>query len=152
MNAGVEIRQATRADLDSLVPLFDTYRRFYRQPSEPERVKRFLCNRFEQNDSVIFLAFERTVAIGFAQLYPSLSSVSMGRIFILNDLFVVPEARGRGAGTALLQAAANYGRQAGAVRLVLSTETGNAQAQSVYEKFGWKRDTAFYVYQLKLER
>ena len=95
-------------------------------------------------------AFEDAAAIGFTQLYPSFSSGAMARIFILNDLFVAPEARQRGVGSALLQAAAQYGRRIGAVRLVLSTEVTNTTAQSVYERMGWKRDTVFCVYQLAL--
>lgn len=43
----IEVRQATAADLDQLVPLFDAYRQFYRQPSEPEQARRFLLERFE---------------------------------------------------------------------------------------------------------
>jgi GNAT superfamily N-acetyltransferase len=146
----VEVRQATVADLNLVVPLFEAYRRFYRQPSEPERARRFLLERFGHNQSVIFLAFEDAVAIGFTQLYPSFSSGAMARIFILNDLFVSPEARRRGAGAALLQAAAQYGRRVGALRLVLSTEITNTTAQSVYERMGWKRDDVFCVYQLAL--
>jgi len=72
----------------------------------------------------------------------------MAPILILNDLFVAPEARRRGAGSVLLQAAAEYGRRVGALRLVLSTEVTNTAAQSVYERMGWKRDTVFCVYQL----
>jgi GNAT superfamily N-acetyltransferase len=147
---GVEIRQATVADLDTIVPLFDAYRRFYRQPSEPERARQFLLDRFGHNQSIIFLAFADATAIGFTQLYPSFSSSAMARIFILNDLFVIPEARRRGAGLALLYAAAEYGRRVGALRLVLSTEETNTTAQSLYEKVGWKRDTVFRVYQLTL--
>jgi GNAT superfamily N-acetyltransferase len=146
----VEVREATGADLDSLVPLFDSYRQFYRQPSEPERARRFLLERIEHHQSVIFLSFEGAVATGFTQLFPSFSSGAMARIFILNDLFVAPEARGRGAGSALLHAAAEYGRSAGALRLVLSTEVTNTTARSVYEKLGWTRDTVFCVYQLTL--
>src|ERR1700686_1650856 len=109
---GVEIRQATVGDLDLLGPLFDAYRQFYRQPSEPERARRFLLDRFGHNQSIIFLAFaEDAAAIGFTQLYPSFSSGAMARILILNDLFVTPEARRRGVGLALLQAAAEYGRR-----------------------------------------
>lgn len=147
---GNEIRQAIVADLDLIVPLFDAYRQFYRQPSDPERARRFLLERFEHNQSVIFLSFDGAAAIGFAQLYPSFSSGSMARLFILNDLFVAPEARGRGGGAALLDAAAEYGRRVGALRLVLSTEVSNTTAQSVYERLGWKRDTAFFTYQLAL--
>lgn len=147
---GISVRQATVADLDLLVPMFDAYRQFYRQPSDPEKARRFLLDRYEHGQSVIFVCFEGDAAIGFTQLYPSFSSGAMARIFILNDLFVVPAARGRGAGSALLHAAADYGRRVGALRLVLSTEVTNATAQSVYEKSGWKRDTAFYVYNLAL--
>ena len=146
----LECRRATAADLDLLVPLFDAYRQFYRLPSAPERARRFLLERFENDQSVIFLAFEAAAAIGFTQLYPSFSSGAMAPILILNDLFVAPEARRRGAGSVLLQAAAEYGRRVGALRLVLSTEVTNTAAQSVYEKMGWKRDTVFCVYQLAL--
>lgn len=146
----MQIRRASVEHLDALVPLFDAYRQFYRQPSAPEQAYRFLLDRFEHKESIIFLALTETAAIGFTQLYPSFSSAAMSRIFILNDLFVAPEARRRGAGTALLQAAAEYGRRAGAVRLVLSTELTNTGAQSVYEKAGWKRDTVFCTYHLSL--
>src|SRR5579863_1472884 len=117
MRDGVRVRQATVKDLDLLVPLFDAYRQFYRQRSDPDRARRFLLERFEQSQSVILLAFQGDAAIGFTQLYPSFSSGAMARIFILNDLFVDPGARGRGVGSALLRAAAEYGRGAGAVRL-----------------------------------
>jgi GNAT superfamily N-acetyltransferase len=146
----MEIRQATLADLNLLVPLFDAYRQFYRKPADPERARRFLSERIEHHQSVIFLAFDGAAAIGFTQLYPSFSSTAMAPIFILNDLFVATEARGRGAGAALLVAAADYGRRNGAVRLVLSTEVANTAAQSVYERLGWKRDADFFVYQLEV--
>lgn len=148
--AAIQIRQATIEDLDQLVPLFDAYRQFYRQPSNPDGARRFLRDRFEHQQSVIFLALAGNEPVGFTQLYPSFSSGSMARIFVLNDLFVAPPGRKRGTGSALLQAAADYGRHVGAVRLVLSTETGNTVAQSLYEGLGWKRDTAFFVYQLGL--
>jgi GNAT superfamily N-acetyltransferase len=146
----LSVRQATVADLPLLVPLFDAYRQFYRSPADPQGAKRFLMQRFERNESVVFLAFDGAAVVGFTQLYPSFSSVAMAPIFILNDLFVTPEARGCGAGSALLHAAADYGRTSGAVRLVLSTEVANTTAQSVYERLGWKRDTVFYTYQFGL--
>ncbi len=149
-NSKVDVRQATVEDLDLLVPLFDAYRQFYRQPSEPERARQFLRQRFEHNQSVIFIALDGETAVGFTQLYPSFSSGAMARIFVLNDLFVAPEARGRGAGSALLRKAAEYGRDVRALRLTLSTEITNKTAQSVYEALGWKRDTTFCGYELSL--
>ena len=146
----MEIRQATVADVDLIVPLFDAYRQFYRQPSDPERARRFLLARFEHNQSIILLAFAAGVLIGFTQLYPSFSSGAMARILILNDLYVDPAARKQGAASALLAAAADYGRRIGAIRLELSTELSNTTAQAVYERMGWKRDTVFCTYRLAL--
>lgn len=142
------VRQAAISDIDDLVPLFDGYRQFYRQPSEPDRIRQFLRDRFEHNQSVIFIALKNGAAIGFIQLYPSFSSGALARIYVLNDLFVNPQARRTGAGTALLEAAEDYGRRTGALRLVLSTEVKNTTAQALYEKLGWKRNTGFCTFQI----
>lgn len=147
----VTVRQATIFDLDLLVPLFDLYRQFYRRPSDPDLARRFLRERFERNESIVFLAtLGNGAAVGFTQLFPSFSSAAAARIFILNDLFVRPEARRMGAGSQLLSAAADFGRTAGAVRLTLSTEITNEAAQALYEAEGWKRQTDFYTYNLAL--
>jgi GNAT superfamily N-acetyltransferase len=145
-----EVRQATVCDLDIVVPLFDAYRQFYRHPTDPDGARRFLLERFAHNQSVILIAFNDDAAIGFTQLYPSFSSGAMARVFVLNDLFVSQGARGRGIASALLDAAADYGRRVGAIRLTLSTELTNKTAQSVYERKGWQRDLQFCAYQLEL--
>jgi hypothetical protein len=90
------VRQATIVDLDLLVPLFDAYRRFYRKAGDPDLARRFLLERFQHNESIVFVAFdEGGSAVGFTQLFPSFSSASAARILILNDLFVDPAARRR---------------------------------------------------------
>ena len=144
------IRRAHVEDLDVVAPLFDAYRQFYRMPADLEGGRRFLRERMERDESVIFVALEEGRAVGFTQLYPSFPSGAMARIFILNDLFVASEARRSGVGSALLRTAADFGRGQGARRLVLSTELTNTVAQSLYENNGWKRDTVFCVYQLAL--
>src|SRR6266853_4704090 len=90
----IAVRQATIFDLEIVVPMFDAYRQFYRKPGDVELARRFLRERFEHNQSIIFVAVrEDGSAAGFTQLYPSFSSASASRILILNDLFVVAEAR-----------------------------------------------------------
>jgi GNAT superfamily N-acetyltransferase len=106
--------------------------------------------RFEHNQSVIFVAVKDGGLVGFTQLYPSFSTGALARIYVLNDLFVDAGVRRAGAGAALLEAAAEYARRVGAVRLVLSTELTNAAAQTLYEKLGWKRNIEFCTYQLGL--
>lgn len=150
MSATARIARATLADVDALAALFDGYRRFYRQFSDPAGAREFLAERLRRDESVIFLASDDTGALGFTQLYPSFTSAGMGRTFILNDLFVDDEARGRGVATALLRRAAGFARESGAARLTLSTETTNTAAQALYAREGWQRDDAFLTYTLPL--
>ena len=148
----VAVRQATVFDLDLVAPLFDAYRRFYRKPGDLGLARRFLLERFQHNQSVVFLAVRPDgSAVGFTQLFPSFSSASAARILILNDLFVLPEARRKKVGSLLLAAAARFGRAVGVVRLTLSTEVTNEAAQALYETEGWTRHTDFYVYNLALD-
>jgi ribosomal protein S18 acetylase RimI-like enzyme len=148
----ITVRQAVVADLDALVPLFDAYRRFYGKDSAPAAARRFLLDRFDHGESVLLIAEADGRPAGFTQLYPSFSSLSMGRIFVLNDLFVDAAARRLGVGSRLLDAAAGFARALDAVALTLSTATGNTAAQALYEGAGWQRDTAFYTYDLRLAR
>jgi GNAT superfamily N-acetyltransferase len=148
---GVRTRAAVASDLDALAPLFDGYRQFYGQPPDLARARAFLAERLAKGDSLIIAAVaENDAPIGFTQLYPSFSSVRAARIFILNDLFVAPAARGTRAGVALLEAAKAHARARGAVRLTLSTAHDNARAQSVYERNGWQRDSHFWHYDFAL--
>ena len=89
-------------------------------------------------------------ALGFTQLYPSFSSVAARRIWILNDLYVLPAARGQGVGRAVLEAAKTHALATGAHRLDLSTAHDNP-AQKLYEAAGYTRDNHFHHYSLPLD-
>jgi ribosomal protein S18 acetylase RimI-like enzyme len=145
------VHQATIDDLDAVVPLFDAYRQFYRQPGDHERARQFLRERYAHAESTIFLAVDAEgTALGFTQLYPVFSSVRCVRCYLLNDLFVAPAARKRGVGAKLLTAAAAFARANGAASMSLSTATDNSAAQQLYESLGWKRETGFLEYHLTL--
>lgn len=144
------IQQATARDLDQLAPLFDAYRQFYGQQSDIPAARAFLLDRFRHSESVIFMATDDGKAIGFTQLYPSFSSISVARIYVLSDLFVASNVRKKGTGRKLLEAAVDFGRLVGACQLTLETAKTNLTAQSLYESCGWTRDTEFYVYQITL--
>ena len=144
-------RQAVWKDLDTVAILFDGYRQFYGQTSDLAAALGFLKARFEHGQSTIFLAESDGQAVGFTQLYPSFSSVSMARVFVLNDLYVIPTARRLGVGQSLLNATAVHAKQLGAVRLSLTTAVDNQSAQALYESQGWGRDQKFYTYHLALK-
>ncbi|MBI1277661.1 MAG: GNAT family N-acetyltransferase [Anaerolineaceae bacterium] len=144
------IIRATIEHLDLVAPLFDGYRQFYKQPSNLDGARQFIKDRLIRHESVIFLALMDDAGLGFTQLYPSFSSTSMNRLWILNDLFVSPNGRRQGIGEALLERARQFAVENGAKGLMLETAVTNTTAQKLYERLGWKRDTEYYVYNLTL--
>jgi GNAT superfamily N-acetyltransferase len=109
-----------------------------------------LQERLEKSDSTIFVANNDGQIVGFTQLYPSFSSVSMKRIWILNDLFVRETDRNKGVAKLLMNVAADFARETGAIRIILSTQTSNSSAQVLYESLGYTKNEEFDRYQLKL--
>ena len=138
------IRRAKKKDIDDLSVLFDKYRIFYKQRSDVDNAMSFLKKRMKRKESVIFVAEERDELIGFTQLFPIFSSVSMKRTWLLNDLYVNEKARGIGAASALLNAAKEFGAETKSKWLLLQTAADNFTAQKVYEKNGWVKETDFF--------
>lgn len=141
----MEIIQAGAGQLEALVPLLDGYRVFYRQPSDTRACRAFLQERFHSKDSVIFMAREADRALGFTQLYPSFSTVSLQPLLILNDLYVHPTHRGMGVGAALLARAQAYCAEKGCKGLALETAPGNP-ARELYERLGWEPESHCFHY------
>lgn len=138
------IRRAKKKDLEQLSVLFDKYRIFYKQESDVDTARIFLKKRMKRKESVIFVAEEREQLVGFTQLFPIFSSVSMKRTWLLNDLYVNERSRGIGAATALLNAAKEFGAKTNSKWLLLQTAADNSTAQKVYEKNGWIKETDFF--------
>ncbi|MBY5926978.1 MULTISPECIES: GNAT family N-acetyltransferase [unclassified Halomonas] len=144
------IRPATTADLDRLSELFDSYRVFYDQPSDPAAARDFLSTRLALADSRILVCEADGGLTGFVQLYPTLSSVRLGPRWTLADLFVAPQGRGKGVGRSLMKAAVRLAEEHGVGQLTLLTQTHNHTAQRLYEALGWQRNDAFFGYTLTL--
>jgi GNAT superfamily N-acetyltransferase len=146
------VRQASPADADLVAPLFDAYRQFYEQPSDPALARAFIGERLAHGESVIFLAERGDRPVGFVQLFPLFSSTAARprRLWLLNDLYVAPEARGSGVARALMQRARRLAEETDAVGLELATAHTNVAAQQLYESLGWRRDEKFPRYELAL--
>jgi ribosomal protein S18 acetylase RimI-like enzyme len=147
------VRRAGPADADAIAPLFDAYRQFYARPSDLPLARRFVADRLERDESVIFLAERDGRAVGFVQLYPVFSSTAPHprRLWLLNDLYVAPEARGAGVARALMAAARRMAEATGACGLELVTARSNVAAQRLYRSLGWRQDDAFLRFELGLE-
>lgn len=146
----MQISQATIEQLDDVAFLFDQYRIFYQQKSDLKKSKEFIRERLNHCESVIFMATENEHPLGYIQLFPSWSSVSMRRVWILNDLFVLPQHRNQGIAKSLMNKAKKHAMSTNATRLILATETTNKIGQNLYEAMGYSRFNGFYHYVLKL--
>jgi ribosomal protein S18 acetylase RimI-like enzyme len=145
------VRRAAAADAALVAPLFDAYRRFYGLASDLVLSRRYLTERLERGESVVLLAeAPGGEALGFVQMYPTFSSLRAARVFVLYDLYVVPEARRHGVARRLMEAAVDEARAEGAAALSLQTARTNHAAQRLYESLGWKRDEEFLEYALSV--
>ena len=137
--------KAGASDSQLIAPLFDAYRVFYGQVSDPDAAATFIEGRLKKGQSVLFYASLNGQAVGFVHLYPTFSSVSMQHFYILNDLFVAPEFRGQKIGEGLLNKAKAFCETDGGKGLALETAVNNP-AQKLYERLDWKKDTEFFHY------
>lgn len=144
----MKIINASIDDLEITATLFDLYRQFYEQKSDLNSAKEFLSERINKNESVIFLAMDENTnrGMGFVQLYPAFSSVSMKRLWILNDLFVHENYRKQGVAEALIEKSKELAKETKAKGLMLETHNLNANAQRLYDKTGFKKDEDYFRY------
>jgi ribosomal protein S18 acetylase RimI-like enzyme len=155
---GFVIERARVEDADSIAPLFDAYRQFYGAASDLRSARAFITARLERDESVVLLAralprpSEASSAVGFAQLYPSFSSVSLGPIIVLNDLFVLPSWRRSSVARSLIEETARHGERVGAIRIHLSTQLTNAPARRLYQSLDFVADQEFVHLSLALGR
>ncbi|MEP7064785.1 MAG: GNAT family N-acetyltransferase [Gemmatimonadota bacterium] len=152
------IEQADVDDVEHIAPLFDAYRQFYGAPPDLAAAHAFLAARLARAESVVLLARALTTAtqpaavVGFAQLYPSFSSVSLGPIVVLNDLFVIPSWRRSSVARSLIAATVRHGERVGAIRIHLSTQTSNAPALGLYRALDFDTDVEFTHMSLDVRR
>ena len=144
--SSITVRQANFSDLEELAKLFDQYRVFQDKKSDLSAARSFLRARFDHGESVVFIAHESSAPLGFAQLYPSYSSTSLARVFILNDLFVHENRRRKGVASKLLGELESYAWSHGAARVTLNVARDNRPGQELYEAQGWSEDAQFLMY------
>jgi len=140
------IIEAELEDIDQLAELFDYYRIFYQQLSDLQGAKQFLTDRISNGESKIYIAIHSDAIIGFVQLYPIFSSTKMKRMWLLNDLFVLSEYRGRGISKQLIEHCKLFCEANHASGLLLETAKSNEVGNCLYPKAGFKLDTDHNYY------
>lgn len=146
----MNVAPVSPAEFEQLLPLIADYQRFYRAEPDEGRNREFF-HRFlaPSDDGLLLGARGEDGFLGYACLYWHFSSTRAIEAVLMNDLFVVAEARGQGVGRALIEASAAVGRERGAAVLEWSTEPGNATAQRLYDSTGAER-SEWVSYEIEL--
>ncbi|GEL98199.1 GNAT family N-acetyltransferase [Cellulomonas terrae] len=124
----------------AVVELFVAYRHFYGRLDTDEDARTFLRRRVQTQDSFVWAALAGDDVAGFVQVYPAHTSLDLGTVWWLNDLFVAPAARSLGAGRALVQHVIDEAATHGVSEVRLETQPENATARALYERLGFTVD------------
>lgn len=148
------VRVARKADHESLVDLFAAYCQFYKLTHSRARIARFVGKRLGARPRRTWVVPNgRNVEVplaGFAQVYETISTLSLARVWVLNDLYVHASARGQGVGRALVEQVVKEAKRSGAARVDLATQVGNRSARALYDSMGFAPSKGFVEYSLAL--
>lgn len=140
----IAARLATESDAESLVHLILEWDSHYfpdRPRPAPAAVREMLSAiRADKEFGTVFaLAFTGSEPAGFASFAVIHPDVQLKSVIFLREIFVLPRARGKGIGRALLGCVARFVRQKGGGRMDLATGDHNHGAQRFYESLGAQR-------------
>lgn len=156
------IVRADRTRLDELEPLFRAMHEHHRsgEPRAAEvlpfrtggeawaRRRAHYWSLFDSGRARLLIAEEDGRAIGYAMVAEIGGQATLetgARMAELESLSVLPEARGRGVGSALMEAAYDAMRELGAEQLMLYVMDGNDRAAGFYERLGLRPYLHVYV-------
>lgn len=143
-------RKAQLADVQQLAELFDQYRIFYHKDSDIPAAEKFLTERIENRDSEIFVAENEGKLVGFVQLYPLFSSTRMKRYWLLNDLYVNENFRGKGFSKQLIEASKEMAKSTDAAGILLETGKSNDIGNKLYPSCGFEIYDEVNFYEWKI--
>ena len=129
------IRPIARDDKTQWLPLWQGYQTFYKV-AIADGVTDLTFERFfdELVPVHAFVAEENGALLGFVHYIFHYSAWTKGPYVYLQDLFTANAARGKGVGSALIEAVYAAAEKAGAARVYWLTHETNATAISLYEK------------------
>jgi len=135
------IEKATLADIaplcDLLAVLFAQEAEFKPDPDLQTKGLQAIISNPELG--IILLARHSGKVVGMVSLLFSISTALGGRVAMLEDMVVLPDKRGLGIGSELLNAAIKTARDSGCLRITLLTDSDNELAHTFYEKHGFVR-------------
>lgn len=145
----LEIRAIRPEDHAAWLELWRGYLEFY-ETDLADDVSRFTFDRIVDPGSGLHgaIAWQDGRAVGVVHWLTHLATWSKGEYCYLEDLFVSSDARGAGAGRALIGHVRDWAAAAGCEKVYWLTALTNARAQALYDQVATR--TGFIHYQLAL--
>jgi len=151
-----EIRKAARADAPALLKLIVALAEFEKlAPPDAEAQKRLVEDGFGDKPRFeVWLAFcaGEPEPVGYAFLFETYSSFLARPTLYLEDIFVLPQFRGRGVGSALLRHCIRLAHERGCGRMEWTVLDWNVKAQKVYDGLGARRLNEWFLYRLTQDK
>ncbi|MFD1797546.1 GNAT family N-acetyltransferase [Paracoccus aurantiacus] len=144
----MDVRAVTADDRDQWQGLWDGYQRFYGHPDRPQDFFDTAFARLtsgEANDFQGFVADDGGRLIGLTHYVFHPNLWRPGGVCYLQDLFTLPEARGKGIGRALIEAVSTAAKARGAQSLYWLTAEDNYAGRMLYDRLATR--TPFIKYQ-----
>jgi ribosomal protein S18 acetylase RimI-like enzyme len=137
----VTIREAVAGDAATLVSLVHQFEREEGKSAARLTVADVLAQGFgERPRFCVLLAEDAGQALGYALFYPSYDSEHAASGLYLQDLFVVPGARRRGVGRALMAAVARACHADGGCYLFWNAHEDNHTGRAFYRRIGGREE------------
>ena len=139
------IRPIEPRDREAWAPLWRGYLAFY-EPVLPEEAYEAAFRRATAADgrSGGFIAESNGQAVGLVHWLMHPTFWNERELCYLQDLFTAPDARGTGAGRALIEAVRSLAEHRNCLRVYWLTHESNAQARALYDKVA--QNSGFIVY------
>jgi GNAT superfamily N-acetyltransferase len=133
------IRNITSEDCPQWAALWQGYQHFYQVSLPPEVTEQSFARFLDDAEPVYaFVAEENGALLGFVHYIFHHNTWMMNDVCYLQDLFTTAEARGKGVGTALIEAVYQVAEARGSSRVYWNTHETNKNAQSLYDKIAAK--------------
>lgn len=149
----IRIRRCTIADLPKLLPLIAEYWRFENIPAfDSERVASPLTRLItEEHLGAAWIALEGTQAVGYLLEVFVFSLEHAGLTAEIDEFYLIPGARGSGAGSELLRLAEAEARRMGCANISLQVGISNDPARAFYQRHGYHQRSGFALMEKTLE-
>jgi GNAT superfamily N-acetyltransferase len=149
----LQVRPVQQQDFAKWKPLWDGYNAFYGRKGEralPDAVTNMTWSRFfDGYEPMHALVVEQgDQLLGLTHFLFHRSTISLGPVCYLQDLFTVEAARGRGVGRALIEEVYRFAAGAGSTRVYWNTHKTNDIAMKLYDKVA--EESGFLVYRKAL--